>query len=159
MRCAFRFALAVMAVCVPTFTVPASGQDGTRVRINQTVSRTVGSCTYTTTVRGSYHALATEADSVPVREAFIDVDAKIECRGAPPRTQLHQVYFARTTERELFDELASAARVDRADSGAPACSFEPEFARHESQAHIQDVSVACNPRVPSVAARGGGRRR
>lgn len=120
------------------------------VRINQTATRTVGRCTYTATLRGSY--VAEPSTPVRVRDAMIDVEARLVCPGRAPVVEAHQLYFAGATETELLGRLAEAARVRQPLRGGEPCAYSPSFQRSGGTLRVTEVVTSC----PEPVARGGG---
>lgn len=130
------------------------------VNVNQTARRSVGRCVYETRLEGHYQTVGSTDRAVPVREAVIAVTTRLDCRGAPPKLAMRQIYFAETTEDALLGRLAEVTRVENPGSNG-ACAFAPTLRRDGQQLLVTDVVATCDaPRQgASVSVSARTRRR
>lgn len=148
--------LAVFAAlaAMSTNALPATSraESVTPVQIRQTATRTAGRCTYTATLRGSYTVHPSSPRGTPVRDAIIDVETTLACRGEQPVTSLRQVYYASTLEETLLARLADIARMDRSE-GSGHCSFMPALQRQGTTVQVTDIATSCPASRRSVRTR------
>jgi hypothetical protein len=144
MRVTTSLAFAALAAAAASATpTPAHAIDGTPVRVNQTATLRAGACAFTAVLHGGYTVLTASASGADVRDAIIDVETRLECRGAEPRTAMHQIYFAATTEASLLERLAAIARAEHADARGETCGFSPAFRREGGALVVIDVATTC----------------
>lgn len=149
MRKPMALALAVLsAASASTLATRAQASDESTtplpVRVEQTATRRVGACTYTVTLRGSYQASpSTRQAAVRVHNAIIDVDTHLDCRGEVPQTTVRQIYFAATTEEQLFARIAEAARAERPLVGGASCSFRPALHHEDRGVSVSAIDTDC----------------
>jgi hypothetical protein len=153
MRTASCLALAALAALTAgTTPSPAHAVDVIPVRVQQTALFHAGSCAYRTTVQGSYSVDPTSGGA-RVRDAIIDVEGRLLCRGLAPRTVVHQIYFAATTEQALLARLAEIARIARPEQAGEPCDFSASFERRDSALVVTGVTTTCvERRRPATTA-------
>jgi hypothetical protein len=93
-----------------------------------------------------------------VRDAVIDVDARIDCRGQAPVVSLREIYFASTTEFELLAHVARASRVEYADHRGGVCAMAPTLRRDNDALVAEAVTSTCDGVATAEASAAAHRR-